>query len=252
MVKVASWNVNGIRACARKGALDLIWQSEADVICLQEVKVSEADALRNAAPPEYQCYYNLSVNKGRNGVAVYTKMTPKKVSRKIGHERFDTDGRFLCLDFDRYKLINLYLPHGGRDQRQIPYKLEAFRAVREYITALAGQNVLIAADFNMATHDIDVCRAKDNRNNTMFTKAERRAVASMENIGYIDIFRRLYPDKEIYTWWSYAHHCRERNIGWRIDYFWGTETMTELVTDIQIETELSGSDHCPLILEFKE
>lgn len=252
MGKVVSWNVNGIRACARSGALDLIWQSDADVICLQEIKVSMADILKDIAPPKYQCYCNLSVNKGRNGVAVYTKVVPKTVSQEIGCKRFNMDGRFLCLDFDRYKLINLYLPHGGRDQQQLPYKMEAFKAVKEYVSAFADQNVLIATDFNMAVHDIDVCRAKDNRNNTMFTDAERQAVESMEDIGYIDIFRRFYPNKEAYTWWSYAHHCRERNIGWRIDYFWGTETMIELVTDIQIETEIGGSDHCPIILELKE
>lgn len=182
MSKVVSWNVNGIRSCARKGALNLIWQSDADVICLQEVKLSVASILSDIAPPKYQCYYNLSVNKGRSGVVVYTKTAPKAIFRKVGCRRFDVDGRFLCLDFDRYKLINLYLPHGGRDQKYMPYKMEAFQAVREYIASLSEQNVLIATDFNMAAYDIDVCRAKNNRNNTMFTDAERQAVASMERV----------------------------------------------------------------------
>lgn len=250
MSKIVSWNVNGIRSCACKKMLDAIWSMEADYICLQEIKASDPEILLGLAPPGYSCYYNISRQKGRNGVAIYTKRTPIRVNKEIGDSRFDSEGRFLCLEFDDLTLINLYMPHGGRDKKNLQYKLSVFQKIASVITLLSETNTVIATDFNMAAAEIDVCNANQNRKNIMFTEEERSLVASMAELGYIDAFRKIYPTQEQYTWWSYAFECRKRNIGWRIDYFWVTETMMNFVTSIIIKTEIEGSDHCPIYMEY--
>lgn len=250
MFRLISWNVNGFRSILQKGLLEDIWNEDYDIICFQEVKLSDSEILRKAVPDQYHIYGNVTSN-GRNGVLILTKKEASLVDYIIGHEKFDNEGRFIRVDFGRFSLINLYMPHGGRDKSKLAFKLEVAKILEKKLKQLLNTKVIIATDFNIARDDIDVCRAEKNNKNIMFTNEERLVISNICKMGYKDAFRELYPEKLEYTWWSYAFECRKRNIGWRIDYFFVTENFMEDVIKVDIMKEQMGSDHCPIIMEFK-
>ncbi len=251
MKTIVSWNINGMRSCIRNGYINSLWNLNADMICLQEVKLSDMNDVNDSLPKGYHCYGNLSSDKGRNGVLIISKKKTDHVMIRTGNDRLDAQGRFIQADYDGFTLINLYMPHGGRDKKSLPFKIEVFETMQKYFQQIADNPVVVATDFNMAAGDIDVCNAEKNRKNIMFTEEERQMVASMSAIGYTDIYRALYPDKKEYTWWSYAFDCRKRNIGWRIDYFWVTKTMIDRIEDVIVANEIFGSDHCPIIMKYR-
>lgn len=251
MFKILSWNVNGFRSILRKDSLNNIWKEDFDVICFQEVKLTDLELLRDVVPSQYYIYGNLSSSKGRNGVVILTKKEADSVDYVIGHERFDCQGRYISIAFPELTVINLYMPHGGRDKSQLTYKLEAAEVLKRKLEQMLDKNVIIATDFNIARNDIDVCRADQNRKNIMYTEEEKKIVADLCKMGYRDAYRELYPERSEYTWWSYAFGCRERNIGWRIDYFFISESLMDCVTGIDIMREQMGSDHCPITLKME-
>lgn len=248
--KIISWNVNGFRSIIEKGYFDSILEGNYDIICLQEVKLADLESLQKVVSTEYYVYGNLSIQKGRNGVVVLSKKEADSVNDTIGHATFDIQGRYLKVNYNDFSIINLYMPHGGRDKANLDFKLDVSEKLQSLLVHMRDENVIIATDFNIARADIDVCRAEQNRNNIMFTPREREVVAKMDEIGFKDAFRELYPDKIEYTWWTYAFDCRERNIGWRIDYFFVSQKIMDKIEKIDILKTQMGSDHCPIILQM--
>lgn len=251
MCDILSWNINGFRSILRKGYWDDILDEQYDILCFQEAKLSDARILYDVVPEEYHVYVNFSKAKGRNGVVVLSKRQPKHITYALGHERFDTEGRYIKLDYEDFTLINLYMPHGKRDKSQLDYKLEVAKVLCEELKRISNQNVIIATDFNIAASSIDVCRADKNNKNIMFTEAERQVVHNICDIGYRDSFRELYPHKVEYTWWSYAFDCREKNVGWRIDYFFVTDGILKKTEKVEIRKGQRGSDHCPCVIRIR-
>lgn len=250
MFRLISWNMNGFRSILQKGLLEGIWNEDYDMICFQEVKLSDLKILGKVVPDQYHIYANVTSN-GRNGVLILTKKEACSVDYIIGHEKFDNEGRFIKVDFGEFSLINLYMPHGGRDKSRLAYKLEVAKILEKKLKQLLNRKVIIATDFNIARDEIDVCRADKNYKNIMFTNEERLVISNICKMGYKDVFRELYPEKIEYTWWSYAFECRKRNIGWRIDYFFVSEIFMEDIIEVAVMKEQMGSDHCPIIIEFK-
>lgn len=251
MLKIISWNVNGFRSILKKGFLADVLEKDYDIICFQEVKISDFENVRQVIPTHYYIYGNLSSNC-KNGVLVLSKIEANSVEYIIGHEEFDKQGRYIKIVYPEFILINLYMPHGGRDKSRLSFKLEVARILKSNLKQIVNNKVIIATDFNIARDDIDVCRANQNHNNIMFTKKERRIIDSILQIGFIDIYRELNPQKQEYTWWSYAFECRKRNIGWRIDYYFISESLYKDISNISILKEQAGSDHCPIIIEIKD
>lgn len=252
MYNIISWNVNGFRSVLRKGYLDNIWKSDYDFICFQEVKLSDVLILEEEVPKEYFIYSNISSNKGRNGVVVLSKKKAQKVTNILGDERFDKEGRYLELDYEQFILINLYMPHGKRDKSDIPYKLSVGQLLLDRLKKMENQNLILATDFNIARDINDVSRASSNMSNTMFTSKERELVKQLCLCGFYDVFREKYPDKIEYTWWTYAFNAREKNMGWRIDYFFVSLNILNQIRDIKILNNQYGSDHCPIEIQIEE
>lgn len=248
--KIFSWNVNGFRSITRKGCLDSIWEGDYDIICLQEVKLSDLESLQKVVPTKYYVYGNLSMQKGRNGVVVISKREAKSIDYSIGHEVFDKQGRYIKINFNHFSVIDLYMPHGGRDKANLDFKIEVSEKLQSLLFRMRDQNIIIATDFNIARADIDVCKADQNRNNIMFTPREREVVTKIDEMGFKDAFRELYPDRIEYTWWTYAFECRERNIGWRIDYFFVSKKIMNKIKKIDVLKTQMGSDHCPIVLQI--
>lgn len=249
-MKICSWNVNGIRSVFKTTFRDWLKKSNPDILCLQEIKADVRELADECTEIDgYWAYFNSSqVKKGHAGVAVYTKLKPLKVETVLGIPRFDEEGRCLKLTFKDFILFNFYIPNGARDQRDIPYKLDVYRQLFEVLKPLAVQDVILTGDFNIAHREIDVFNAKTNQNNTMFTPAERQQIETLLGMGYVDVFREKYPDKKAYTWWPYMNDLRERDIGWRIDYFFVSKPAQSLVEDAATQREAMGSDHCPISL----
>lgn len=253
-MKIFSWNVNGIRAVFKTTFRDWLAAYSPDILCLQETKATHTELSEEFTQlPGYWAYFNSSsLKKGHSGVAVYTKAKPISVETTLGIPRFDDEGRCLKLAFKDFILFNFYIPNGSRDQHEIPYKLEVYKKLSPIFEALAGKNVILTGDFNIAHQGIDVFNAKTNQNSTMFTPAEREQITNLINLGYTDVFRYLYPDKKAYTWWPYMAKLRERDIGWRIDYFFVSNGLLPLVTDCASYRQSLGSDHAPLELVLKK
>lgn len=247
---IYSWNINGYNTCNKYGSFSRILDEEPDFICLQEVKISDPHALFDIFTLAYEHYYNFSVNKGRNGVYIFSKSKPKNCITGVGYETFDQDGRFLCLEYDNFCIINLYMPHGGRDKKNLDYKLKSYYKVLEFLSSMDNKNIIIVGDFNIAHSNLDVERYNDNKNNIMFTEEERNLLTELTNLNFIDVYRLLNPDSKEYTWWPYAYNARERNVGWRIDYCFVTHSVENEVKDIKLLKELLGSDHCPIRIEI--
>jgi len=251
-LKILSWNVNGIRAVYKKGFLDWLKKSRADIVCLQETKAQKEQLPFNLTNPRnYYSYFNSAQKKGYSGVAIYSKEKPRKIEFDLGLKRFDKEGRFLRLEFSDFNLINLYLPHGGRQKENYGYKLEVYERLIKYLRKAKNQKIVLIGDFNIAHQEIDLARPKDNVKNIMFTPRERKQIERIVKLGFTDSFRKFNQESGYYTWWAYIRNCRERNIGWRIDYAFVSKTLVAKLKDAFILSKVKGSDHCPIGIKIK-
>ncbi len=251
-MKLISWNVNGLRACMGKGFLDFLKASDADIVCLQETKMQreQADFIIDG----YEEYWNSAEKKGYSGTAVFTKKPPLSVSYGIGIPEHDTEGRVITAEFPDFFLVNVYTPNSQQELARLPYRMQWEDAFRDYLKTLDQKKPLIVCgDMNVAHEEIDLKNPKTNRKNAGFTDEERQKMTELLSSGFIDTFRLLYPDTEgVYSWWSYRFHAREKNAGWRIDYFLVSDRLKDRVSDSRIDTDVFGSDHCPVELILKE
>ncbi len=252
-IRLFSWNVNGLRACSRKGFMDWVRQVQPDVIGLQEVRALPEqldDEVRN--PKGYTVHIHPAKRRGYSGVALFTQIAPVQVTLGgLGESRFDDEGRLIIADYGDFVLYNGYFPNGGNDLSRVPYKLEFSEAVLQHAESQrrTGRSVVICGDVNTAHQEIDLANPKSNQKNTGFLPEERAWVSRLVDHGYVDIFRNLHPGEEgLYTWWSNRKGVRERNVGWRIDYFFISEDLAGRVADARIHPNVLGSDHCPIEL----
>ncbi len=251
-MKIISWNVNGLRAVYKRDFLGWFEKTNADIICLQEIKIQKEKLPPDLLTPNGYCsYFNFAEKRGYSGVACYTRKEPVKIEYKLGIERFDKEGRFLRLDYKDFVLLNFYLPHGGRQKENIAYKLEVYIKLIEYLKGLKDKNVVLIGDFNIAHEEIDLARPKQNQKNIMFTLEERKQIDKIIDLGFVDTFREFHKDGSYYTWWPYMANARERNLGWRIDYAFVSKSMSSKLKKGYILKDILGSDHCPVGLDIK-
>ena len=249
-MKLVSWNVNGIRACVKKGFLDYFHEVNADFFCLQETKL-QADQIDLQLAGYYQ-YWNYAEKKGYSGTAIFAKKKPLSVSYGVGERESEAEGRIITLEYENFYLITVYTPNAKRDLSRLGERLEWEDEIRHYLMELDKvKPILICGDLNVAHKEIDLKNPKSNKGNSGFTDEEREKMTSLLNAGFIDSFRYLYPtETDRYTWWSYMAKVRERNIGWRIDYFLLSERLAPVLQDSQIHSDVLGSDHCPVCIEI--
>ncbi len=245
-MKFVSWNVNGIRACVKKGFLEAFEDFDADVFCLQETKLQAGQI--DLDLPGYEQYWHYAEKKGYSGTAIFTRIKPLSV--RYGMDEHENEGRVLTLEYESFYLVNAYSPNAQRDLARLPYRLEWEDVFRQYLQSLDEQKpVILCGDLNVAHEAIDLKNPKSNQQNSGFTIEERDKMTTLLASGFVDTFRYLYPDrKDVYTWWSYMPKVRERNIGWRIDYFIVSERLASCIQDSQIYDQVLGSDHCPVVL----
>jgi len=249
-MKIVSWNVAGFRAVLKKGFDEFFDSVDADVYCLQESKVlkDQFDYQKDG----YEMILNPAEKKGYSGTLVYTRVKPLNVTFGIGIEEHDHEGRVITMEFDNFYLVTVYVPNVKRDLSRLDYRMVWEDDFKSYLKTLEEKkNVIVCGDFNVAHTEQDIKNAKANIGNAGFTYEERGKFTDLLAAGYVDIFRELYPDKVQYSWWSYIGHCRENNIGWRIDYFITNKSNLKNIKDIKILDDVMGSDHCPLLLETK-
>lgn len=250
-MKLISWNVNGLRAVVKKNFYDDIKKIDADIISLQETKLQKGQIEMDL--PNYYQYWNYAEKKGYSGVAVFTKVEPLSVTKGMGIEEFDTEGRLLTLEFDTFYLVNCYTPNAQAELKRLDFRLAWENAFRHYLAELNEKKpVVLCGDLNVAHENIDLKNWKTNRNNPGFSDQERAAFTELLDSGFIDTFRYFYPDKEgAYSWWSYRFNARKNNAGWRIDYFCVTKDLEDKLKQADILSDVHGSDHCPveLVLE---
>ena len=249
-LKLVSWNVNGIRACVQKGFLDIFKEMDADIFCLQETKMQEGQL--DLDLPGYYQYWNYAVKKGYSGTAIFTKKEPVSVAYGIGIEEHDQEGRVITLEFEDFYFITVYTPNSQNELARLPYRMTWEDAFLGYLKKLEEKKpVIFCGDLNVAHQEIDLKNPKTNRKNAGFTDEEREKFSVLLENGFIDTYRYFYPDqKDIYSWWSYRFKAREKNAGWRIDYFVTSEVLKDRLVDAKIHTEVMGSDHCPVELEI--
>ena len=248
-MKLISWNVNGIRACMGKGFMDFFNEVDADIFALQETKVSEGQI--DFKPEGYFDYWNYADKKGYSGTAVFSKKEPISVSYGLGIDEHDHEGRVITLEFEDFYFVTVYTPNSKRELARLDYRMVWEDAFREYLLKLDEKKpVIVTGDMNVAHKEIDLKNPKTNRRNAGFTDEEREKMTVLLDSGFIDTFRKFYPDKtEIYSWWSYMFKAREKNAGWRIDYFLASNSLDDKLVDAKIYTDIFGSDHCPVGLE---
>jgi len=248
-MKFVSWNVNGLRACVKKGFLAFFAETDADIFCVQETKL-QAGQIALDLDGYYQ-YWNYAERKGYSGTAVFTKKEPLSVRYGVGENRTEPEGRILTLEYEDFYLVNVYTPNSQRDLARLGYRLEWENRMRAYLTDLDKKKpVIVCGDMNVAHQEIDLKNAKSNIGNSGFTAEERDKMTGLLNSGFIDSFRYFYPEREgAYTWWSYMNKVRERNIGWRIDYFLVSKRLAGRLKGAGMYPEIMGSDHCPVFLE---
>ena len=251
MMKMISWNVNGLRAAMGNGFMDFFRQQDADIFCLQETKLQEGQIQLDM--PGYYQYWNYAEKKGYSGTAVFTKRKPVNVMLGIGMEEHDREGRVITLEFDEFYFITVYTPNSQNELARLPYRMEWEDDFLEYVKELEKDKpVIYAGDLNVARLEIDIKNPKTNRRNAGFTDEEREKIQRAVDSGFIDTFRFFNPQIEgIYSWWSYRFKARERNAGWRIDYFMASESLKDRLKDAKIHTEVMGSDHCPVELDIE-
>ncbi len=240
-----------MRSVYAKGFKDWLQSDRADIICLQELKAhGHQIPLDITGGRKYHIYHNTAEKKGYSGVGVFTKRKPQSVSRHLGLERFDKEGRMLRLDFDNFTLINIYIPHGGRQKENLNYKLEVYNKFFNYLESIGRKNIIIVGDFNIAHNENDLARPKQNKKNIMFTPEERMQIDKLIDMGFTDSFRHFHKGDGHYTWWPWLANARERNLGWRIDYQFISKSMLPRLKSALIEKDVTGSDHCPTATEL--
>ena len=249
-MKLISWNVNGLRAAVNKGFMDFFKQVDADIFCLQETKMQEGQ-LELILDGYYQ-YWNSAEKKGYSGTAVFTKQKPINVNYGLGIEEHDKEGRIITLEYEKFYFVCCYTPNSKIELERLEYRMLWEDEVRKYLIKLDKKKpVIYCGDLNVAHEEIDLKNPKTNRHNAGFTDEEREKMTQLLSAGFTDTFRYKYPDKEnAYSWWSYMGHAREKNIGWRIDYFITSKSIEEKVEDSIIHSEIMGSDHCPVELQI--
>lgn len=251
-MKLISWNVNGIRACVKKGFLDYFNEQDADIFCIQETKLQEGQIDLNLEG--YYQYWNYAKKKGYSGTAIFSKKKPLSVSYGLNIEEHDQEGRIITLEFENFYMITVYTPNSQTGLARLDYRMKWEDDFKAYLKDLnIKKHVILCGDLNVAHKEIDLKNPKNNVNNPGFTVFEREKLTNLLNEGFIDSFRYLYPDKEfIYSWWSYRFNARKNNAGWRIDYFLTSDKLQDKIEDALIDTEILGSDHCPVILILKD
>ena len=249
-MKLISWNVNGLRACMEKGFMEFFDKIDADFFCLQEIKLQEGQI--EWSRTGYYDYWNYAEKKGYSGTAIFTKHKPLSVSYGIGVEEHDHEGRVITLEYEDFYMVTVYTPNSQNELARLPYRMTWEDAFRAYLTELKNKkSVIVTGDMNVARLEIDLKNPKTNRRNAGFTDEERGKMEELLDAGFIDTFRYFYPDMEqVYSWWSYRFKAREKNSGWRIDYFLTSDDMEGRLVDAKIHTEIFGSDHCPVELEI--
>ena len=248
-MKIYSWNVNGIRAIKNKGFIEWITNEQPEILCLQETKIQEeqiSDELKNIEG--YYSYFCCAQKKGYSGVAIYTKQKPISIMRGIGIEKFDNEGRILIAEFENFTLFNIYFPNGQKDEDRLSYKMEFYDELLFYCESLRkkGKKLIICGDYNTAHNVIDLKNPKANEKYSGFLPIERAWMDKFISHGYVDTFRYLYPEEVKYSWWSYRFKAREKNAGWRLDYFFITKDLLSELKEASILNDVVGSDHCPV------
>ena len=254
-MKITTWNVNGYRAVLRKDALDWIQNVDPDVLCFQEIKVQLDQISDDDATIEgYEAIWNPAERKGYSGVVTFTKEEPLAVEKGLGFEKFDGEGRLIRTRYEDFYLYNIYFPNGGQGNKRVPFKLEFYEKLLNVCDGLhqQGKNIIITGDFNTAHNEIDLANPKSNEKNTGFLPEEREWIDKYLKHNFVDAFRELYPEREDYTWWTYRYSAREKDIGWRLDYFLVSEGLMDRVEDVVIHSDIMGSDHCPVSLLLKD
>ncbi len=265
-MKLISWNVNGLRACMKKGFEEYFKEVDADIFCVQETKLQEGQI--DFQPEGYECYWNYAEKKGYSGTAVFTKKKPLEVVYGIGIDEHDHEGRVITLEYEDFYFVTVYTPNSQSELARLPYRMQWEDAFRDYLKELDAHKpvimtgdlkespksykrkpIIVCGDLNVAAQEIDLKNPKTNRKNAGFTDEERAKFQELLDSGFIDTYRTLYPDKVEYSWWSYRFKAREKNAGWRIDYFLLSDFAKDKLVDAQIKTEVMGSDHCPVLLE---
>lgn len=253
-MKIYSWNVNGLRAMLKKDFIPWIMESSPDILCIQETKLQEDNLDENITNIEdYYSYFSHGIKKGYSGVAIYTKVKPKSIKNGIGIERFDIEGRILIAEYEDFTLMNIYFPNGQSSEERLEYKMEFYDAILDFcnLEVSKGTNLIICGDYNTAHTPMDIKNAKANEKTSGFLPMERAWIDKFISNGYIDTFRYINPDEIKYSWWSYRFKARERNAGWRIDYFFVSNNMIDRILKAEILNEVLGSDHCPVTLEIE-
>lgn len=249
-MKLISWNVNGLRAAVTKGFMDSFEALDADMFCLQETKLQPEQIQLEL--PGYEQYWNSAVKKGYSGTAIFTRVKPLSVTNGIGIEEHDQEGRVITAEFENFYLVTCYTPNSQRELARLDYRMEWEDAFRAFLLELDKKKpVILCGDLNVAHEEIDLKNPKTNRKNAGFTDQERGKMTELLAAGFTDTFRKLYPDTtDAYSWWSYMGKARDRNVGWRIDYFITSKSLDEQIVDAKIHPQIMGSDHCPVELDI--
>lgn len=250
MIRLVSWNVNGLRACVGKGFEDIFGQLGADFFCLQETKMQAGQL--DLQFDGYHSYWNYAEKKGYSGTAIYTRHTPLNVTYGIGIEEHDHEGRVITLEMADFYLVTVYTPNSQDGLRRLDYRMQWERDFQAYLHQLDQKKpVIVCGDMNVAHQEIDLKNPKTNHTNAGFTDEERQAMTSLLDNGFVDTFRHLHPEEITYSWWSYRFRAREKNTGWRIDYFLVSDRLKSQITEAKIHTQIMGSDHCPVELDIE-
>lgn len=245
MLKFISWNVNGLRACVTKNFEETFLSLDADFFCLQETKMQEGQL--DLQFDGYESFWNYAEKKGYSGTAIYTKHKPLNIRYGMGIEEHDHEGRIITLEYDQFYLVTCYTPNSQTELKRLDYRMTWEDDFRIFLKELNAQKpVILCGDLNVAHEEIDIKNPKTNKRNAGFTDEERNKMSVLLNNGFIDTFRFLHPTEVTYSWWSYRFHAREKNAGWRIDYFLTSEKLKEKIKEAKIHTEILGSDHCPV------
>ena len=247
-LKIATWNINGIRSGQEK-LKEFLAQYSPDVLCLQEVKLDPNKKDEIDIKDYFEHYYH-AVKKGYSGTAIFSKSKIREVKEGIGVKEYDDEARVLAIKVNEFNIINLYFPHSRRTLERIDFKMDFNAKIREFVKSFPKENTIICGDFNVAHEEIDIARPKDNRKNAGFTDIERNWFGGLLSDGWNDVYRKLHPKEQKFTWWSHRNECRSRNIGWRIDYFIVSSKMFAKVDNCQVLTGVYGSDHCPVMCEI--
>jgi exodeoxyribonuclease-3 len=253
-LRLLSWNVNGIRASHKKGLLDWFKNENPDVLCLQETKAHPdqlVEELKNV--DGYESYFSSAEKKGYSGVATYTKINPVNVQNGLGIKKFDNEGRFIITEFNEFMLFNIYFPNGKASSERLQYKMDFYDSFLKHCNKLLkqGKKIVVCGDVNTAHKEIDLARPKENSQTSGFLPQEREWIDKFLAAGFMDTFRMFNKEPENYTWWDMVTRARDRNVGWRIDYFYASENLKKNIVSASIHSSVMGSDHCPIELELK-